>query len=225
VKEVQKALGAQVDGFFGPKTEQAVKDFQTANSLDVDGIVGPRTRAKLFPEAEAKAAEPSKEHKPREGRRHAVWWLNRGAMGDAVKELQGALGVPADGFFGPRTEQAVKAFQAANSLDVDGIVGPRTRAKLFASAEKKEEAPKPVASPTPLPVATPVASAPVVTPVASAPAATPVASAPVAPAVDDQDPALVTLAGMGFHDVNANARLVKKYNGDLEQVVAELLGA
>jgi len=197
VKEVQQALGIQADGFFGPKTEQAVKDFQAANSLDVDGIVGPRTRAKLFPEQpEAKAAEgpAEQEQKPREGRRHAVWWLNRGAVGGAVKELQEALGVPADGFFGPRTEQAVKAFQAASSLDVDGIVGPRTRAKLFPSVEKKEE--------VPIPVATPVA----------------------APVQVELDPALVSLAGMGFTDMSENARLVQKYNGDLEQVVAELLG-
>jgi len=194
VKEVQQALGIQADGFFGPKTEQAVKDFQAANSLDVDGIVGPRTRAKLFPEQpEAKAAEApaEQEQKPREGRRQGVWWLNRGAVGGAVKELQEALGVPADGLFGPRTEQAVKA---ANSLDVDGIVGPRTRAKLFPSVEKKEE--------VPIPVATPVA----------------------APVQVELDPALVSLAGMGFTDMSENARLVQKYNGDLEQVVAELLG-
>lgn len=206
VKEIQQALGIQVDGYFGPKTEQAVKDFQAANSLDVDGVVGPRTRAKLTPE---KAAESAKEQRPR----RQMWWLHRGAMGEAVKELQGALGVPVDGFFGPRTEQAVKEFQAANSLDADGIVGPRTRAKLFPSVEKKEEV---------APAAVPL---PVATPVASAPAATPVASAPIAPVQVEVDPALVTLAGMGFTDMVVNARLLQKYNYDIEQVVAELLGA
>lgn len=43
VKELQKALGIQVDGNFGPKTESAVKAFQQANGLKPDGLVGPKT--------------------------------------------------------------------------------------------------------------------------------------------------------------------------------------
>jgi len=66
-------------------------------------------------------------------------WLARGSVGDGVKEIQKALNIEVDGFFGPKTEQAVKEFQAAQSLDVDGIVGPRTRAKLLDAtpSEKK----------------------------------------------------------------------------------------
>jgi len=132
VKEIQQALGVQVDGFFGAKTEQAVKEFQTAQSLDADGIVGPRTRAKLIP---AEKNDVEKKDGPSD-RPMGSWWLARGAMGDAVKEIQKALGIQADGFFGAKTEQAVKEFQAAQSLDADGIVGPRTRAKII-PAEKK----------------------------------------------------------------------------------------
>jgi peptidoglycan hydrolase-like protein with peptidoglycan-binding domain len=36
-----------VDGAFGPKTEQAVKQFQTDFGLTVDGIVGPKSWAML----------------------------------------------------------------------------------------------------------------------------------------------------------------------------------
>jgi len=121
-------------------------------------------------------------------------------MGEAVKEIQQALGVPVDGFFGPRTEQAVKEFQAANGLDADGIVGPRTRAKIIPAAEKKAEAPAVV----------PAASAPI-----------PSESAPVVP----ESPALTQLVNMGFSDASLNAQLLKKHNGDVELVVAELLGA
>jgi len=131
VKEIQKALKIEVDGFFGAKTEQAVKEFQAANSLDVDGIVGPRTRAKLLKVDQPEKKEPAPEEQesaPLD--RLASWWLARGSVGDAVKEMQRALGLQADGFFGPKTEQAVKDFQTAHSLDADGIVGPRTRAAL-----------------------------------------------------------------------------------------------
>jgi len=120
-------------------------------------------------------------------------------MGEAVKEIQQALGVPVDGLFGPRTEQAVKEFQAANGLDADGIVGPRTRAKIIPAADKKDD-----------PAVVPAASAPV-----------PSESAPAVP----ESPALTLLINMGFPDVSLNAQLLKKHNGDVELVVAELLGA
>jgi hypothetical protein len=185
VKEIQQALKIQVDGFFGAKTEEAVKEFQAAQSLDADGIVGPRTRAKLIPTKPEEDKIPSRQPM-------GSWWLARGAVGESVKEIQRALGVPVDGFFGPRTEQAVKEFQGAHSLDADGVVGPRTRAELArvqtAVPEKKDAqtAPQP-----PVP----------------------------------ESPAMAQLVSMGFPDVNLNAELLKKHNGDVEQVIAVLIGA
>lgn len=49
---------------------------------------------------------------------------------DEVKQLQGLLGITADGDFGPITRQAVMDFQRKNGLTVDGIVGPQTAAAL-----------------------------------------------------------------------------------------------
>lgn len=44
---VQARLGVNADGFFGPSTRQAVRDFQGANGLAVDGLVGPDTWSAL----------------------------------------------------------------------------------------------------------------------------------------------------------------------------------
>jgi Transglycosylase-like domain/Putative peptidoglycan binding domain len=56
--------------------------------------------------------------------------VKRGDRGSAVRAIQGQLGIPADGVFGPVTERAVKRFQSRNDLVPDGIVGPLTRAAL-----------------------------------------------------------------------------------------------
>ena len=56
--------------------------------------------------------------------------LKRGDHGRSVRKMQAALGVAADGVFGPQTERAVKRFQKRKGLTVDGIVGPQTRDEL-----------------------------------------------------------------------------------------------
>ena len=56
--------------------------------------------------------------------------LKKGSRGEAVKTLQRALGVTADGIFGNDTEKAVKAYQSAHGLVADGIVGSKTWAAL-----------------------------------------------------------------------------------------------
>ena len=57
--------------------------------------------------------------------------LRKGAKGEGVKIMQEALGVTADGDFGPGTERALKEWQASNGLVADGIAGPATFAKLL----------------------------------------------------------------------------------------------
>lgn len=59
--------------------------------------------------------------------------LRRGSTGDAVKQIQRKLGIPADGIFGPQTERAVTRYQATHRppLQADGEVGPVTWAALF----------------------------------------------------------------------------------------------
>ncbi|HJN53426.1 MAG TPA: peptidoglycan-binding protein, partial [Pseudomonadales bacterium] len=56
--------------------------------------------------------------------------MREGSRGQEVTELQQALGIDADGAFGPGTRAAVEAYQRDNDLVVDGIVGPQTLAAI-----------------------------------------------------------------------------------------------
>ena len=53
-----------------------------------------------------------------------------GDGGPAVARLQTALGINADGSFGPATLRAVLSFQEAHSITPDGIVGALTASKM-----------------------------------------------------------------------------------------------
>src|SRR5918992_58290 len=59
--------------------------------------------------------------------------LMYGSQGELVTHVQQALGISADGIFGPQTDTAVRQYQARNGLEVDGIVGPATWGSLFES--------------------------------------------------------------------------------------------
>jgi putative chitinase len=57
VVKLQKKLGVDPIGKFGPKTETAVKSWQSANGLSADGVVGDGTWDKMF--AEGTVSQPS----------------------------------------------------------------------------------------------------------------------------------------------------------------------
>ena len=54
-----------------------------------------------------------------------------GAKGSSVKKIQQALGLTADGEFGPGTDKAVKDFQKKNKLPVTGVVDITTYKKAL----------------------------------------------------------------------------------------------
>jgi peptidoglycan hydrolase-like protein with peptidoglycan-binding domain len=56
------------------------------------------------------------------------------SSGSTVAAVQRALGIPADGIYGPQTRRAVRRFQRAHGLTVDGIAGPQTLAALGLTA-------------------------------------------------------------------------------------------
>jgi peptidoglycan hydrolase-like protein with peptidoglycan-binding domain len=58
--------------------------------------------------------------------------IKPGSKSPAVKIVQRALGLAADGSYGPATKKAVIAFQDNHDLvDSNGIIGPKTWAELI----------------------------------------------------------------------------------------------
>ena len=57
--------------------------------------------------------------------------LRLGSRGEDVRAMQAALGITADGVFGPGTERAVRDWQAAHGLTPDGIAGPVTLSQML----------------------------------------------------------------------------------------------
>ena len=119
VKIVQRAVGADDDGDFGPLTEAAVREFQALFGLGVDGIVGPQTWGAITFKTEGIIELSS------------VPVIRRGSLGEYVKVAQRAVGADDDGDFGPLTERAVREFQARHRIPATGIVDGQTWAIIL----------------------------------------------------------------------------------------------
>lgn len=119
VKRVQERLKINTDGIYGAVTEKALREFQQSHGLTADGIAGPDTFTAM-------------------GLNELVL-LRKGIRGDTVRKLQSALGIDADGKFGPGTEKAVREFQKTHGLKVDGMAGPETLANLDGFSDFTED--------------------------------------------------------------------------------------
>ncbi|GIG20657.1 hypothetical protein Cch01nite_13810 [Cellulomonas chitinilytica] len=133
VSLIQRVVGADTDGRFGPQTRAAIKAFQTAHGLKDDGIVGPKTWAAILAvlagDGELAPARPAA---GAIASSVVSAGINRGDRGGAVAIIQRALGVRVTATFDLRTRAAVQAFQRAHGLQADGIVGPLTWAAIVA---------------------------------------------------------------------------------------------
>ena len=140
----------EVDGQYGPGTQEAVIRFQEQHGLTADGIAGESTRSYLYMQS-AQTFIPTPAPTPTPG------LLKKGHNGESVKAMQrrlqelGYYEGSIDGDFGGGTEEAVRLFQSQNGLDVDGVAAKQTFALLYSDSAKQV-----TITPTPDPNAMPM---------------------------------------------------------------------
>jgi peptidoglycan DL-endopeptidase CwlO len=150
VRALQRALGVQADGVLGALTRRAVRAFQRAHGLEVDGIAGPATRAALgLGHSGRHATTRSSTRRAAGGERHVR------VPRALARSVQRALGVTADGSFGPDSRKALRRFQRAHGLTADGVPGrgrwppwaPRGPGRARAARRRPKRPPSPGRAP------------------------------------------------------------------------------
>jgi peptidoglycan DL-endopeptidase CwlO len=123
VTTVQKVIGADPDGDFGPATKHSLQVWQKAQGIRATGVVDAATWAALPTLAATKACGQAVTGS---GVTVTCAQLSAGAAGLAVVVLQTAVGAQVDGSYGAATLAAVKRAQVAAHLDATGVTTART---------------------------------------------------------------------------------------------------
>lgn len=130
----QGALGLAKDGSFGPGTEAAVASFQSRNGVPVTKQLDNATWTKLVALGLVPARNGGSTTTTSPLSAYANTVIQRGSKGAAVVALQKALGLTADGSFGPGTEAKVKAYQTSKRITPTGVVAKSTWDALIGTA-------------------------------------------------------------------------------------------
>lgn len=141
VRQIQQTLvslgfSLEIDGVFGPRTQQAVKAFQQRQRLTADGIVGQQTATALGLNANGEIGGAFITPTPSAPLFTAdVLPVMLGDRGTTVRQIQQTLasvGFPLgiDGVFGPQTQRAVREFQQRRGFIADGVVDLQTATAL-----------------------------------------------------------------------------------------------
>ncbi len=92
---------------------------QTASARPASSSAQPASSSAMVPASSSSLSLPT---------------LRRGSRGPDVQTAQRALGITADGAFGPGTENAVRQYQRSRGLTPDGVIGPQTWGALLGKA-------------------------------------------------------------------------------------------
>lgn len=135
-----KELGffkANVTGYFGSMTKDALIQFQQAKGLKPDGVMGASTEASLGEPSRSSSnlvreSSNAYPHAVKVSSRRILQLGDRGSQVSALQERLALAGFPSKnkGIFDPATQDAVRQFQQSQGLTADGIVGPQTIALL-----------------------------------------------------------------------------------------------
>jgi len=137
VRVAQSRLGVGQDGVFGAGTRSRLMSWQRKARVPVTGVLDKPTWSRLAPSGSTPST-PSTSKPPTSSPSDATLartttlsaykatTVRQGSRGAAVAALQRALGIGADGAFGPGTTAAVKAFQSSRRIPATGVVGRTT---------------------------------------------------------------------------------------------------
>ncbi len=133
VKALQRKLHVRADGAWGPATTRALKRFQRRNGLTANGRLDTQTKQKLGL-ATRGGARASK---------------GVTLTPELIEQVQTALGITADGEWGPQSKAALKTWETENGLVADGLIDPEGLAKMGIDPAAEDSASAPVSSANP----------------------------------------------------------------------------
>jgi cell wall-associated NlpC family hydrolase len=127
VVTIQKLIGADADGDFGPQTAAALSKWQTTAGIPVTGVVDAATWAAMPAEASTIACG---QQIGGSGFTVSCAVLSEGDTGPAVEVLETALQQPVDGVFSTAVGQALSTAQQAANLTANATTSRQTWAAL-----------------------------------------------------------------------------------------------